>query len=105
VDRRSRLIGFGSALLRDETIDGGFKVVDGSEDAAHQAPAREFGEKALDGVEPGCGGRGEVEDLAWMAGQPCAQTRRREGSRGNARSSFFRPTCYDARCRRNHHVE
>jgi hypothetical protein len=32
-------------VLRDEAIDGGFKVVDGSEDAAHQAPAREFGEE------------------------------------------------------------
>jgi hypothetical protein len=33
--------------IRDgcEAIDGGFKVVDGSEDDAHQAPAREFGEK------------------------------------------------------------
>jgi hypothetical protein len=59
-------------VLRDEAIDGGFKVVDGSEDAAHQAPAREFGEEALDGVEPGCGGRGEVEGPAGMAGQPCA---------------------------------
>ena len=34
--------------------------------------AREFGEEALDGVEPGCGGRGEVEGPAGMAGQPCA---------------------------------
>jgi hypothetical protein len=31
-------------VLRDEAIDGGFKVVDGSVDAARQAPAREFGE-------------------------------------------------------------
>ena len=58
--------------LRDEAIDGGFKVVGGSEDAAHQAPAREFGEQALDGGEPGCGGRGEVEGPAEIAGQPCA---------------------------------
>ena len=40
-------------VLRDEAIDGGFKVVDGSENTGYQAPAREFGEKDLDGVEPG----------------------------------------------------
>jgi hypothetical protein len=79
VDRRSRLIGFGSALLRDEAIDGGFKVVDGSEDAAHQAPAREFGEKALDGVEPGCGGRGEVE-RGWRA----SHARKRDAAKDRA---------------------
>ena len=38
-------------VLRDEAIDGGFKIVDGSEDTAYQAPAREFGEEDLDGVE------------------------------------------------------
>jgi hypothetical protein len=57
-------------VLRDEAIDGGFKVVDGSEDAAPQALALEFGEEALDGVEPGCGSRGEVEGPAGMVGQP-----------------------------------
>jgi hypothetical protein len=41
-------------VLRDEAIDGGFKIVDGSEDTAYQTPAREFGEEDLDGVEPGC---------------------------------------------------
>jgi hypothetical protein len=59
-------------VLRDEAIDDGFKIVYGSEDTAYQAPAREFGEEDLDGVEPGCGGRGEVEGPAAMAGQPCA---------------------------------
>jgi hypothetical protein len=33
-------------VLRDEAIDGGFKIVDGSEDTAYQAPAREFGEES-----------------------------------------------------------
>src|SRR6202011_63797 len=37
--------------------------------------AREFGEEAFDRVEPGCGGRGEVERPAGMPGQPLAHLR------------------------------
>jgi hypothetical protein len=39
---------------------------------ALQALAREFGEESLDGIEPGCGGRGEVEHPAGMPRQPLA---------------------------------
>src|SRR4029077_9287471 len=50
----------------------GLEFVDGSEHAAHQAPAREFGKEAFDGVEPGCRGWGEVEGPARMPGKPGA---------------------------------
>jgi hypothetical protein len=38
--------------FRDEAVDGSLEVGDGSENAAHQTAAREFGEEAVDGVEP-----------------------------------------------------
>jgi hypothetical protein len=60
-------VGFG-----DEAIDGGLEIVDGSEDAALEAPARKLGEEALDGIEPGCGSRREAEGPARMPGQPTA---------------------------------
>jgi hypothetical protein len=56
--------------LGDEAVDGGLEFIDGSEDAACQASARELGEEALDGIEPGCGGRREVKGPAGMPGQP-----------------------------------
>ena len=63
--------GFGSAIVLVEVaVDGGLKVDDGVEDAAPEAPSGESGEEVLDGVEPGAGGRGEVEHPARMAGQP-----------------------------------
>ena len=46
-------------VLRDEAVDGGLKVVDGSEDAALEALAREFGEEGL-GIGRGCRSRREV---------------------------------------------
>ena len=46
-----------------------------SEDAALQAPLGELGEEALDGVEPGAGGRREVEGPARMAGEPSPDLR------------------------------
>jgi hypothetical protein len=51
------------------------QVNNGSEHAALEATAREFGEEAFDRVEPGCGGRGEVERPAGMPGQPLALLR------------------------------
>jgi len=42
----------------------------GSEDAAPDALAGHLGEEAFHGIEPGPGGRGEVEDSARVAGEP-----------------------------------
>ena len=54
--------GFGIGVcLGDEAVDSDLQVDDGSEHAALEATARELGEEAFDRIEPGCGGRGEVE--------------------------------------------
>ena len=47
-----------------------FEVVDGAEDAPFQALAGELGEEAFHGVEPGAGGRREVERPSRMVGEP-----------------------------------
>ena len=39
-------------MLGDEAIDGGLEVDDGVEDTSFQAAFGEFGEEALDGIEP-----------------------------------------------------
>lgn len=39
-------------VLDEEAIDGGLEVDDRVEDAALEAPFRQLGEEALDGVEP-----------------------------------------------------
>jgi len=57
-------------VLIEVAVDGGLKVDDGAEDAAPQAPSGQGREEILDGVEPGAGGRGEVEDPARMADEP-----------------------------------
>ena len=62
-------------VLSDEAVDGGLEVDDGVEDTAPKPPLREFGEKALDGVEPGAGCRHEVEGPAGMAVEPRADLR------------------------------
>ena len=63
--------GLGSSLCSLEVaVDGGLKVDDRAEDAAPDALSGEFGEEVFDGVEPGAGGRGEVEDPARVAGEP-----------------------------------
>src|SRR5260221_6234787 len=48
--------------LGDEAVDGGLEVDDRAKDAALEAAPGEFGEEALDGIEPRARGRGEVED-------------------------------------------
>ena len=58
--------------LGEEAVDGGLQIDDGSEDAALEAALGELGEEALDGIEPGCRGRGEVEGPARMPGEPLA---------------------------------
>ena len=57
-------VGFG-----DEAIDGGLEIDERVEDAAFEPPSCEFGEEALDGVEPGGGWR-EVEDKSLVAIEP-----------------------------------
>ena len=44
--------------LVEEAVDDDLEVDNGAEDAAFQAPLRELREEALDGIEPGAGGRG-----------------------------------------------
>ena len=55
--------GFGIGLC-DEALDGDFEFSDGPEHAASEAPVGEFGEEALDGIEPGGGSWREVEGPA-----------------------------------------
>lgn len=57
-------------VLRGEAVDGGLEIDDGVEDAVFQAAAREFGEEALDGVEPGARCWHEMEGPSWVSGQP-----------------------------------
>lgn len=59
-------------MLVEKAVDGGLKVGDRAEHAAFQSPFRQLGEKALDGVEPGAGGRREVQGEAFVAGEPLA---------------------------------
>ena len=56
--------------FQDEAVDGGLEIVDGSEDAANEAPSGELGEESLDRIEPRCGGRSEVEGPAGVSGKP-----------------------------------
>ena len=59
-------VGFG-----DEAIDCGLEIDEGMEDAPLEAPFREFGEEAFDGVEPRTGCWREVEYKLLMAVEPC----------------------------------
>ena len=59
-------------VFAHEAIDGGLKVDDGMEDAVLEPAPGEFGEEALDSIEPGARGRGEVEGPAWVAVEPGA---------------------------------
>ena len=56
--------------LGEEAVDGSLEIDDGSENAAFQTSLEQLGEVALDGVEPGAGGRREVEDEALMPCEP-----------------------------------
>ena len=63
--------GFGRLVVfGDEAVDGGLEVDEGAEHAAFQTPFGEFGKEALDRVEPGGRGRGEVEHPARVALEP-----------------------------------
>ena len=54
----------------EEAVDGGLEVDDRAEHTAFEAALAEFGEEALDGVEPGGRGRRVVEDETRMPRQP-----------------------------------
>jgi len=57
-------------VFADVAADGIFEVGDGFEDAASDLPAGDGREEAFDGIEPGCGGRSEMEDPARVIGKP-----------------------------------
>src|SRR3954471_9283408 len=58
--------------LSHEAVDGGLEIDDGVEDIALQSTPVKFGEKTLDGVEPGARGWREMEDETRVAIEPGA---------------------------------
>src|SRR5258708_3934924 len=65
---------FGVNYVHD-AIYGRLQADERYEDAALQSPLRQFGEEALDRVEPRCRSRGEVEGPAGMPEEPLANLR------------------------------
>ena len=66
---QTKRLGIGVVLL-EGAVDGGLQIDDALEDAALQPTAGQGGEEALDGVEPGGGGWGEVEGPSgWRSSQ------------------------------------
>ena len=70
-----RVLGPGKGLwvcigMIEETVDGVFEFLQGAEDAAFEPFLGEVGEEAFNSIEPRCRCRGEVEDEAWMVGDP-----------------------------------
>ena len=57
-------------VILEEAVDGGLEVDNRTEDAAFEATLGQFGEEALDRIEPGGRGRGEVERPARVALKP-----------------------------------
>ena len=57
-------------MLLQVAVDGGLEVGDRTEDAAADALAGHLGEEALDRIEPGPRGWGEVKDPTRVAGEP-----------------------------------
>ena len=57
-------------MLLQVAVDGGLEVGDRAEDAATDALAGQLGEEVFHGIEPGSGGRGEVEHPARVAVEP-----------------------------------
>ena len=65
--------GFGIVVgLAQKAVDGGLEVGDAPEHAAFEPAPGELGEEALDRVEPGGRGRGEVEMEALVPREPGA---------------------------------
>src|SRR5690606_33940118 len=63
-------IGVVGIVFPDEAVDGGLKIDDGMADAVSAPAPRELGEETLDRIEPGGGGRREVEGPARMTIEP-----------------------------------
>ena len=53
-----------------EAVDGSLEIDDRAEDPAFEAAFGQFGEEALDRIEPGGRGRGVVEDKAGVPVEP-----------------------------------
>ena len=65
--------GFGIGIgFLQEAVDGGLEIGDAVEHAAFEPTPGQLGEEALDRVEPGGGGRGEVEMKARVPPEPGA---------------------------------
>ena len=58
--------------LPQEAVDSGLKIGDALEHAAFEPTAGQLGEEALDRIEPGGRGRGEVEMEPLVAPEPVA---------------------------------
>ena len=58
--------------LPHEAVDGGLEIGDACEDAAFEPPPCQLGEEALDRIEPGARGRGDVEMQAFVSPKPGA---------------------------------
>ena len=57
-------------MLSDVAADGILEIGDRFEDAASDLPAGNDRKEAFDGIEPGCGGRGKMEDPSRVIGEP-----------------------------------
>ena len=57
-------------MLVEVAVDGGLEVDDRAEGATADTAAGQGGEEGLDRVQPGAGGRAEVEDPAGVPVQP-----------------------------------
>ena len=65
--------GFGAVVgFRKEAFDRGLQIDERAEHAALQPPPGQLGEEALDGIQPGGGGRREMKDKPRMPGEPSA---------------------------------
>jgi len=62
-------------VLLDEVVDGGLQGDHGMEGAALELSAAQLGEEAFDGVEPGGGGRREMEGPTRVAREPSPNLR------------------------------
>ena len=58
-------------VVFEVVVNGGFEFGDGGEDAATNALLSDQTEEALDLIEPGGRGGGEVQVKAGVLGQPC----------------------------------
>ena len=72
--------GFGVIVgFLQEAVDGGLEIDNRVEDPAFEAAFGQFGEEALDRIEPRGGGWGGVEMKALVPPEPSANPRFREG--------------------------